>query len=36
MADTLKDIILTEGTPNIGVTKKLQILLKRIDSDAWE
>lgn len=36
MADTLKDIILTEGTPTTGVTKKLQILLKRKDSDAWE
>ena len=36
MTDELKDIILTEGTPNTGVTKKLQILLRRKDSSAWE
>ena len=36
MADELKDIILTEGTPSTGVTKKLQILLRRKDSSAWE
>ena len=36
MTDELKDIILTEGTPNNGVTKKLQILLRRKDNSAWE
>ena len=36
MTDVLKDIVLTEGTPQTGVTKKLQILLRRKDSDAWE
>lgn len=37
MSDTQeKDIILTDDTPISGVTKKLQILIKRKDSVAWE
>lgn len=36
MTNELKDIILTEGTPDTGVTKRLQILLRRKDSNAWE
>ena len=36
MTNELKDTILTEGTPNTGVTKRLQILLRRKDSNAWE
>lgn len=36
MADSLKEVIITDGTPETGVTKKLQILLKRKDSNAWE
>lgn len=36
MADNLKEVIITDGTPETGVTKKLQILLRRKDSNAWE
>ena len=36
MADNLKEVIITDGTPETGVTKKLQILLRRKNSNAWE
>ena len=36
MTDTQKETILTEGTPINGVTKKLQILLRRKPASIWE
>lgn len=36
MTDTQKEIILAEGTPNDGATKKTQILLRRKMISQWE
>lgn len=36
MAGDLKEEIFTDGTPETGITKKLQILLRRKNGNAWE